>query len=162
MASRAAKKRDNDRSLVRHVGLAMAGMLLADRLYLGYQEKAATIEVISYNETAARFEYQVVRDYREGGAAEVYYADRATCIACATSMTAPASRGWRRNICALSLSWASVSFWLASRRTLAWNIASRSFSSESPSCASSRARVVRRLSSTCGLTSLKESRGSSR
>ena len=59
-----------------------AGMLLADRLYLGYQEKAATIEVISYNEAAGRFEYQVVRDYREGGAAKVYYADRPTCIAC--------------------------------------------------------------------------------
>ncbi len=59
-----------------------SGMLLADRLYLGYQEKAATIEVISYNEAAARFEYQVVRDYREGGAADVYYADRPTCIAC--------------------------------------------------------------------------------
>jgi hypothetical protein len=59
-----------------------SGMLLADRLYLGYQEKAATIEVISYNEAAGRFEYQVVRDYRESGAAEVYYADRPTCIAC--------------------------------------------------------------------------------
>jgi hypothetical protein len=59
-----------------------AGMLLADRLYLGYQEKAATIEVISYNEAAGRFEYQVVRDYREGGPAEVHYADRPTCIAC--------------------------------------------------------------------------------
>ena len=59
-----------------------AGMLLADRLYLGYQEKAATIEVISYNEAAGRFEYQVVRDYRAGGAPKVYYADRPTCIAC--------------------------------------------------------------------------------
>ena len=59
-----------------------SGMLLADRLYLGYQEKAATMEVISYNEAAGRFEYQVVRDYREGGAAEVHYADRPTCIAC--------------------------------------------------------------------------------
>ena len=59
-----------------------SGMLLADRLYLGYQEKAATIEVISYNEAAGRFEYQVVRDYREGGAGEVHYADRPTCIAC--------------------------------------------------------------------------------
>jgi hypothetical protein len=59
-----------------------SGMLLEDRLYLGYQEKAATIEVISYNEAAGRFEYQVVRDYREGGAADVYYADRPTCISC--------------------------------------------------------------------------------
>jgi len=58
------------------------GMLLADRLYLGYQERAATIEVISYNEAAARFEYQVVLDYREGGDPVVYYADRPTCIAC--------------------------------------------------------------------------------
>jgi hypothetical protein len=59
-----------------------SGMLLAGRLYLGYQEKAATVEVISYNEVAGRFEYQVVRDYRAGGAANVYYADRPTCIAC--------------------------------------------------------------------------------
>jgi hypothetical protein len=59
-----------------------SGMLLADRLYLGYQERAATVEVISYNEAAGRFEYQVVRDYRAGGAANVYYADRPTCIAC--------------------------------------------------------------------------------
>jgi hypothetical protein len=59
-----------------------SGMLLENRLYLGYQEKAATLEVISYNEAAGRFEYQVVRDYREDGAANVYYADRPTCIAC--------------------------------------------------------------------------------
>ncbi|MEM7024583.1 MAG: hypothetical protein AAF637_18690, partial [Pseudomonadota bacterium] len=59
-----------------------SGILLADRLYLGFQEKAATIEVISYNEAAARFEYQVVRDYREGGDPQVFYADRPTCIAC--------------------------------------------------------------------------------
>jgi hypothetical protein len=59
-----------------------SGMLLEDRLYMGYQEKAATIEVISYNEAAGRFEYQVVRDYREGGEANVYYADRPTCVAC--------------------------------------------------------------------------------
>ena len=39
----------------------------ADRLYLGYQEKADLIEVISYNEAAGRFEFQLVRDYRAGG-----------------------------------------------------------------------------------------------
>ena len=59
-----------------------SGMLLQDRLYIGYQERAATLEVISYNEAAGRFEYQVVRDYRDGGAAQVYYADRPTCVAC--------------------------------------------------------------------------------
>ena len=41
-----------------------AGMLLKDRLYVGYQEKANTLEVISYNEAAGRFEFQVVKDYR--------------------------------------------------------------------------------------------------
>jgi hypothetical protein len=59
-----------------------SGMLLQDRLYIGYQERAATLEVISYNEAAGRFEFQLVRDYRESGRAEVFYADRPTCIAC--------------------------------------------------------------------------------
>jgi hypothetical protein len=58
------------------------GMLLEDRLYLGYHEKAAVLEVISYNEAAGRFEFQLVRDYRPGGAAEVLYANRAVCTAC--------------------------------------------------------------------------------
>lgn len=59
-----------------------AGMLLKDRLYIGYHEKAAVVEVISYNEAAGRFEFQVVKDYRPGGAAQVYYANRAVCTAC--------------------------------------------------------------------------------
>ena len=58
------------------------GMLLKDRIYLGYQEKADLIEVISYNEAAGRFEFQVVKDYRPGGAPKVFYANRAICIAC--------------------------------------------------------------------------------
>jgi len=59
-----------------------SGVLLKDRLYLGYQEKANLIEVISYNEAAGRFEFQVVRDYREGGAPRVVYANRALCVSC--------------------------------------------------------------------------------
>jgi mono/diheme cytochrome c family protein len=59
-----------------------AGMLLKDRLYIGYQEKAAVLEVISYNEAAARFEFQVVKDYRAGGTPHVTYARRAVCTAC--------------------------------------------------------------------------------
>ncbi|MBI4756868.1 MAG: hypothetical protein HY778_15910 [Betaproteobacteria bacterium] len=39
---------------------------LRDRLYLGYHEGAGVLEVISYNEEAGRFEFQVVRDYRSG------------------------------------------------------------------------------------------------
>ena len=55
---------------------------LKDRVYLGYQEKANVIEVISYNEDEGRFEFQVVSDYRVGGTAKITYANRTLCIAC--------------------------------------------------------------------------------
>ncbi len=58
------------------------GMLLKDRLYIAYVEKTATLEVISYNEAAGRFEFQLVKDYRAGARPKVFYADRAICIAC--------------------------------------------------------------------------------
>jgi hypothetical protein len=61
---------------------AEAGILLKDRVYLGYQEKANLIEVISYNEAAGRFEFQIVKDYRPGGTPQVFYANRAICTAC--------------------------------------------------------------------------------
>jgi hypothetical protein len=60
----------------------LPAMLLRDRLYLGYQEKAGLIEVISYNEAAGRFEFQLVKDYRAGGRPRVVYANRAVCMAC--------------------------------------------------------------------------------
>lgn len=56
--------------------------LLKDRLYIGYQEKSAVLEVISYNEQAGRFEFQLVKDYRAGGTPQVYYANRTLCFAC--------------------------------------------------------------------------------
>jgi len=59
-----------------------AGIFLKDRLYLGYMEKTGVLEVISYNEGAGRFEFQVVKDYREGGSPRVFYANRAVCTAC--------------------------------------------------------------------------------
>jgi hypothetical protein len=59
-----------------------SGMLLKDRLFLGYHEKAAIIEVISYNEAAGRFEFQVVKDYRPGATPRVFYASRAICTSC--------------------------------------------------------------------------------
>ncbi|HEV3459830.1 MAG TPA: hypothetical protein VHG32_25065 [Thermoanaerobaculia bacterium] len=59
-----------------------AGPLLEDRLFLGYQEKAGVLEVISYNDEAGRFEFQVVRDYRPGGEPSVAYAQRALCASC--------------------------------------------------------------------------------
>ena len=55
---------------------------LKDRLYLGYQEKSAVLEVISYNEAAGRFEFQLVKDYRAGGQPQVFYANRNLCFAC--------------------------------------------------------------------------------
>jgi hypothetical protein len=58
------------------------GMLLKDRLYLGYQEKANLIEVISYNEAAARFEFQLVKNYGPGLRPRVVYANRAVCLSC--------------------------------------------------------------------------------
>ncbi|MBI3546318.1 MAG: hypothetical protein HY081_06955, partial [Gammaproteobacteria bacterium] len=61
---------------------AQSRLLLKDRLYLGYQEKAGIIEVISYNEAAGRFEFQIVKDYRAGGARQVLYANRALCVTC--------------------------------------------------------------------------------
>ncbi len=55
---------------------------LKDRLYLGYQEKSAVLEVISYNADAGRFEFQLVKDYRAGGRPQVFYANRHLCFAC--------------------------------------------------------------------------------
>ena len=59
-----------------------AGMLLKDRLYIAYVEKTGMLEVISYNEAAGRFEFQLVKDYRSGGQPTVFYANRAICVSC--------------------------------------------------------------------------------
>ncbi|MBL8485245.1 MAG: hypothetical protein JNJ60_23820 [Rhodocyclaceae bacterium] len=53
-----------------------------DRLYIGYQERAAVLEVLSYNAAAGRFEFQIVSDYRAGTAPRIRYARRTLCIAC--------------------------------------------------------------------------------
>lgn len=59
---------------------------LQSRLFIGYVESAEQLEVISYNESMGRFEFQVVTDY--GGTkqapklAKIYYADRAVCLGC--------------------------------------------------------------------------------
>src|SRR5690606_27171434 len=59
-----------------------ATALLKDRLYIGYQEQSALLEVISYNEAAGRFEFQLVHDYRAGATPRVSYARREVCAAC--------------------------------------------------------------------------------
>ena len=55
---------------------------LKDRLFLGYHERGGVIEVISYNDAAGRFEFQVVRDYQAGKAPQVFYARRSLCLSC--------------------------------------------------------------------------------
>jgi len=56
--------------------------MLKDRLYIGYQEKAESLEIISYNEPAGRFEFQIVRDYAAGRTPRVMYAERRLCVSC--------------------------------------------------------------------------------
>ncbi len=58
------------------------GLHLQHRLYVGYMESADVLEVISYNEADARFEFQLVRDYSESGARRIVYANRTLCTAC--------------------------------------------------------------------------------
>ena len=55
---------------------------LQDRLFLGFHEGAEVIEVISYNEAAGRFEFQMVEDYTPGRVPRVTYAERSICVAC--------------------------------------------------------------------------------
>lgn len=64
-------------------GASKAGYApLQDRLFFGYNERAGVLEVISYNEQAGRFEFQVVRDYRAGAQPQIHYARRMLCLAC--------------------------------------------------------------------------------
>jgi hypothetical protein len=63
-------------------GEGSSDVLLRDRLYIGYQEKSDLLEVISYNEAAGRFEFQLVKDYRAGAMPRVVYANRMVCSAC--------------------------------------------------------------------------------
>lgn len=70
------------RVVVAVTGEGAGPMFARDRLYLGYQEKANLVEVISYNEAAARFEFQLVRDYRAGATPRIVYAAREVCMAC--------------------------------------------------------------------------------
>ncbi|BAL26533.1 hypothetical protein [Azoarcus sp. KH32C] len=63
-------------------GAGEEGPLQRDRLYLGYVEGSDVIEVISYNEAAARFEFQLVHDYRPGSTPRLTYASRAVCLSC--------------------------------------------------------------------------------
>ena len=53
-----------------------------NRVFVGYQPRAALLEVISYNDAAGRFEFQLVHDYREGARPRTIAAERTVCISC--------------------------------------------------------------------------------
>jgi hypothetical protein len=61
-----------------------ASLALAPRgqVFLGFTEGADEIEVLSYNEAAGRFEFQLIQDYRADGVPKLVYAQRAVCLSC--------------------------------------------------------------------------------
>ncbi|MFA5938323.1 MAG: hypothetical protein WC809_03115 [Sinimarinibacterium sp.] len=61
---------------------AALGVAPRGQLFLGFVENAREIEVISYNEAAGRYEYQLVQDYAADGARRIVYARRAVCTTC--------------------------------------------------------------------------------
>ena len=63
-------------------GSGPLGVKLENRLFLGYQPRSEVLEIISYNEAAARFEFQVVHGYGPERALSARYARRALCLSC--------------------------------------------------------------------------------
>ena len=61
---------------------ASLGVNTRGQLFLGFVENANEIEVLSYNEAAGRFEFQLVQDYSETGARKLVYARRQICLTC--------------------------------------------------------------------------------
>jgi hypothetical protein len=61
---------------------ANLGLTPRGQLFLGFVENANEIEVLSYNEAAGRFEFQLVQDYCEGCIPKLVYAKRAICTTC--------------------------------------------------------------------------------
>lgn len=61
----------------------VAGLpLFSGRLFLGFVEDAREIEVISWNERAGRFEFQLVENYCADCVPRIVYAKRAVCTTC--------------------------------------------------------------------------------
>ena len=55
---------------------------MKDRMFLGYQEKANAIEVISYNEQRGQFDFQVVSNYANGETPLVRVIEDTQCTDC--------------------------------------------------------------------------------
>jgi hypothetical protein len=58
------------------------GMNAQGQLFVALVEGANEIEVLSYNEGAGRFEFQLVQNYCEGCVPRIVYAPRAICLTC--------------------------------------------------------------------------------
>lgn len=56
--------------------------VMRNRLFISLVEEASQLEVISYNEAAGRFEFQVVEDYRDNATPRIFYASRSLCMTC--------------------------------------------------------------------------------
>ena len=56
--------------------------VMRDRLFIAYQELEATLEIISFNADAGRFEFQVAHDYRPGSEPRVAHPPRRLCMSC--------------------------------------------------------------------------------
>ena len=61
---------------------AAFGLAPRGKLFLGFVENAHEIEVLSYNEAAGRYEFQLVQNYCEGCVPKLVYARRAVCRTC--------------------------------------------------------------------------------
>ena len=72
------------------------GLATRGQLFLGFVENAHEIEVLSYNEAAGRFEFQLVQNYCEGCVPRIVYARRAICTTCHQNGGAPifSQRPW--------------------------------------------------------------------
>ena len=66
---------------------------LKNKFYVGFNERAQILEVISYNDDEGRYEYQVVRDYNAAQKPRVIYANRGLCLSCHQNQTPIFSRG---------------------------------------------------------------------
>lgn len=53
-----------------------------DKLFVGYSRDTNSLEIISFNEQANRYEFQIVENYGRGMQALTKYAPRALCISC--------------------------------------------------------------------------------
>lgn len=56
--------------------------VLEYRLFIAHQPKTETLEVISYNDSAGRFEFQVVANYAANKSPRVQAANRSMCLSC--------------------------------------------------------------------------------